>query len=90
MANGRGSGQYWGSVEPWRLLVPLALKEIMLLESGGSGGVAHLLYAWWIPGLLFGLASSATLRFKPHTVLAFSTVTGAIFAGAGGNSGERD
>lgn len=98
VASGEGSGQYWRSVEPWRLLAPLGLtgaaggalsillEGIGLPESGGSGGATQLLYAWWIPGLLFGLAFSATLRFEPHTALAFSTVTGAIFAGAVGLS----
>ena len=34
---------------------------------------------WWVPGLLFGIAFSATLRFEPHAALAFSTLTGAIY-----------
>lgn len=98
MASSEGSGRYWRAVEPWRLLAPLALtgaaggalsillEGIGLPESGGSGGATHLLYAWWIPGLLFGLVHSATLRFEPHTALAFSTVTGVIFAGGVGLS----
>ncbi len=82
----------WRTVEPWRLLGPMALVGAaggalwvfltrgFLPGIGPDSGVDRLLYAWWIPGLLVGITMSATLRFEPHRALAFSTVTGIIYS----------
>lgn len=81
----------WRSVQPWKLVAPLALTgaaggalwinltEGVLPGVGSDSGFTQLLYAWWVPGLLFGIAFSATLRFEPREALAFSTLTGAIY-----------
>ena len=83
--------QTWQSVRAWTLLGPLALTGAaggslwVYLSEGVVPGVAldsgpaELLYAWWVPGLLIGIAFTATLRFEPHEALAFSTLTGGIY-----------
>lgn len=49
-----------------------------------GGGVFPLLYAWWAPGLLVGLALGGALALDPHRALALATATGAIHLGSVG------
>lgn len=55
------------------------LNRGLLPGAGPGAGFIPLLYAWWAPGLLVGLALGAALGFEPHRALAFATVTGGIY-----------
>ncbi len=55
------------------------LSRGLLPGAGPGAGFIPLLYAWWAPGLLIGLALGGALGLEPHRALGLATVTGGIY-----------
>ena len=55
---------------------------LFLILAGSTAGLMWAVIArkgFWLPGLFFGVGFSLSVRFRPHTLLSFASVSGIIY-----------